>query len=291
MKIKAYSKGILSVGNVDIECYVLDDKENTRVLSATAVFKAFGRPRKGINNRLKINGTKLPPFMASKSLEPLINQEIMKRTNLIEFYVGDVKKTGYNAELLPDLCALYLDARRHKVLTKSQLPIAEKAEMLLEAFAKIGIIALIDEATGFQHDRKKDALKLLLERYIEQALQKWVKTFPDAFFNELDRLYKNDKTVSRHRPMYYGKFINEYIYKPLENGYVKAGLDEKNILPDGKRKARFHQWLTSLGRTQLTLQLGRIIGVMELSSDINAFKRKQANQGQLSLFSDQDFDD
>jgi hypothetical protein len=37
---------------------------------------------------------------------------------------------------------------------------------LLRGFARVGIIALVDEATGFQRDRTKDALSKILEAYI-----------------------------------------------------------------------------------------------------------------------------
>jgi len=70
----------------------------------------------------------------------------------------------------------------------------------MEAFAKIGIVALVDEEIGYQLDRKHDALRLLLNKYIAEGLQKWLHTFPDTFFAELDRLYGNSKTGPRSRP-------------------------------------------------------------------------------------------
>jgi len=288
--LKAYCKGILTIGNVELDCYVLDDQENTRILSATSIFKAFGRPRKGINDRLIIDGVKVPPFIAAKSFKTLINKELLSRTRLIEFNADKSNKTGFDANILPELCSLYLEARRHNYLTASQIPLAEKAEILLSAFAKVGIVALVDEATGFQHSRKSDALRILLEKYIADGMQKWIKTFPDAFFQQLDRLYKNTPTISRKRPQYYGKFITQYIYDPIEHGYVKARLDELNKLPDGKRKARFHQWLNEFGKHQLELQIGKILGIMEISPTLESFKKHQSKQLQLSLFDDYDYE-
>ena len=83
-----------------------------------------------------------------------------------------------------------------------QVHLAEKAEILQSAFAKVGIVALIDEATGFQQDRRHDALRMLLGKYIAEGLQKWIHTFPDSFFAEPDRLYHNDPTTSKSRPQY-----------------------------------------------------------------------------------------
>ena len=178
---------------------------------------------------------------------------------------------------------MYLEARRADALHESQLKLADQAEILLTAFAQVGLAALIDEATGFQHDRKHDALRLLLAKYIAEGLQAWVRTFPDSFFAELDKLYKNKPTQSQNRPQYYGGFINRYIYEPIEHGYVKKELDKLNITEDGKRRARFHQWLSQDGRNILIHQIGRVQGLMETCNDIEQFKQKAELQKQISI--------
>lgn len=107
------------------------------------------------------------------------------------------------------------------------------------------------------------------------------KNIPWWFFSELDRLYGNPTTKPNARPKYYGKFI--YIYDPIEEGFIKNKLNELNIKDDGTRKARFHQWLTEFGRGQWTLQIGRVMGIMELSKSIEDFKRKIKRQKSLSI--------
>lgn len=273
--------GKLPLAGIELDCAVLDD--DTRLLTQSAIFKAFERPRKGMNSRLEIDGTPMPPFLAAKNLEPLIDKELLSWTTPIEYLDGEQVKRGYSAEILPSMCAMYLKGRRENKLTSSQLKFATLSEILLESFAKVGIIALIDEATGFQYDRKHDALRILVEQYISDGIQPWIKKFPDVFFEHLDRVYKNEKTTSRKRPQYYGKFINTYIYKPIENGFVKKELDEKNIRDDGTRKAQFHRWLSDLGNNQLTLQIGRVLGVLEMSNDIESFKIRIERQKNLMI--------
>ena len=158
-----------------------------------------------------------------------------------------------------------------------------QSEILLSALSDIGIIALVDEASGFQFNRKYDALRILLSRYVEEGMQKWIKRFPDKFFEELDRLYEREKTTSRTRPPYYGKFINEYVYKPIEDGFVKMELDKKNIKEDGKRIGRLHQWLSNFGNNQLSIQVGRAMGVMEISPNLRKFKENISRQKGLSI--------
>ena len=244
----------------------------------TSVFKAFGRVARS-NNRL-IN---IPAFMDATNLRPFIDQELKGLITQIEYHDGKSKKVGYNALILPSLCDMYLQARRAGKLTAKQAHLSEKAEILQSAFAKVGIQALVDEATGFQRDRGHDALRLLLVRYIAEGLQKWIKTFPDTFFLELDRLYNNKPTSSRGRPQCYGGVINRYVYNPIENGYVKQELDKLNISDEGKRKARFHQWLNDEGRNMLIHQIGRVQGLMEMCADIDHFKTAAKKQKTVSI--------
>ncbi|MHA3114480.1 P63C domain-containing protein [Acinetobacter sp. ANC 4193] len=278
---KALLSGPLPIAGTELQCAVLDDE--TRVLSASSIFTAFGRPRKGINSRMEITGVKIPPFLASNNLRPYLTEDILKRLKLISYDDGGKIKSGYNAELLVDMCEVYLQARRDDKLMESQFKLAVQAEILQSAFARVGIAAIVDEATGYQKVRTNDALRLLLVRYVAEGLQKWMKTFHDSFFHQLDRLYGNEKTTSRARPMYYGKFINKYIYDPLENGYIKTELDKLNITDEGKRKARFHQWLNVDGRDSLIRQISRVEARMELFPDIEAFKQAEIRQKAISV--------
>ncbi len=298
--LKAKYKGILPIGGVELSCAVLDD--GTRVLPRSSVFTAFERQKRGLSKERKelaqietdSGVLQLPAFVAASNLKQFIGQDLIGVLSPVAYKDGTRKMSGYKAEILPELCKLYLDARRAGVLTPQQESLAIQAEILLSSFAKIGIAALIDEATGFQHDREYNALRLLLQQYIDDELRKWVKRFPDQFFSQLDRLYENPTLTPRKRPQYYGKFINTYVYKPIESGYVKQELDKLNITDSGKRKARFHQWLSEFGVGQLTIQIGRVMGVMEISANLRKFKDNIARQSglspiiQLRLFEDPD---
>lgn len=280
IKRRALFSGLLPIADVELHCAVLDD--GTRVLSASSIFKAFKRPRKGANSRLEIGGDQIPSFLAAKNLEPYINQELIGRTKLIHYRDGTVTRSGYDSKLLSDMCVLYIRARRDGVLTESQMPLAVQSEILQEAFAGLGIAAVIDEATGYQKVRSNDALRVLLARYIAEGLRKWLPTFPDSFFADLDRLYGNQPTAGK-RPQYYGHFINKYVYDPIENGYVKSRLNELNIKDDGTRRAHFHRWLTDDGRDVLTRQIGRVEGVMAMCADIDNFKAAAHKQKAITV--------
>lgn len=66
-------------------------------------------------------------------------------------------------------------------LAPNQRRFAVQAEILMRAFATAGIIALADEATGYQDVRTRDALAKILEQYIEKELQKRVRNVPRRF--------------------------------------------------------------------------------------------------------------
>ena len=279
--VSAIYNGKLPIGDIELPCYVLED--GRRVLSQRGINKSFTGSRGG--GTVSKNGARnLPRFLSTNDIFPFVSKELMARINTPIEYIpshGGRNAFGYEATLLPEICEVILDADKAGKLKNKQY--AEIANVLMRSFARVGIIALIDEATGFQYDRGHDALRLLLSKYISESLQKWLKTFPDSFFTELDRLYDNAPTTSRNRPMYYGKFINKYIYDPIENGYVKNKLDELNIGDGGKRKARFHQWLSDNGRNILIHQIGRVQGIMEMSHSIDTFKETAQKQKKVSI--------
>lgn len=155
-------RGTLPIGGKDLACVVLDDQR--RILTASSVFKAFDRPRRGSMTRdPKIETEKgwiqLPAFLGGNNLKPFITKELLGWIQVVKFRDGDSIVDGYQAEILPELCSLYLKVRREGNPTQYQLKMAIQAEILFEAFAKVGIIALIDEATGYQRDRSNNALQ------------------------------------------------------------------------------------------------------------------------------------
>lgn len=265
---KSICKGSLPIGGFIFPVHVLNTHE--RIITQREFLNFMGVKTK--NN--PINSLKTALSYAKNQLTRNGKGVIERLTNPIIFKNDrNIPTYGYEGDLIVDYCNAILEATRNGFLPATNAK-SRAASLLISSLAKVGIVALIDEATGFQKERNNDALRILISQYIEESMQKWLKTFPDVFFEELDRLYKNKPTTPQKRPMYYGKFINTYVYDPIEHGYVKMELDKKNITPEGKRKARFHQWLTKLGKGQLQIQIGRILGKMEECTDIDAFKKK-----------------
>jgi len=174
------------------------------------------------------------------------------------------------------VCDVYLDAERAGTLRSNQKHIAEACRILGKGLTRLGIIGLIDEATGYQKDRAADALSKILEAYITKELQSWVKTFPDDYYEELFRLRNlpyPSETVKK--PQYIGHLTNDIIYDRLAPG-VREEL--KNSTPKnkvGRPKQHLHRRLTpELGHPKLREHLASVITIMRLSDNWNDFKCK-----------------
>jgi len=184
----------------------------------------------------------------------------------IRFYTPEhLEAFGYDGEIIVEFCKAVLYARRVGNLAGAALDYADQAERLLVAVAKTGIAALIDEATGYQEIRAKNALARILEEYIAKELQPWTKTFPEEFYKEIFRLRKWDWLHPRiTRPAVLGHWTNDFVYDRLAPG-VKDELCHKNPrLETGRRKDKHHQWLTGdVGHPQLRAHLDGVIRILK----------------------------
>lgn len=267
----ATHEGVLKIAALELPVAVTSD--GSRLMISKAFMSALGRPWKG-----SYAGTELPNFIAAKNLLPYISNELRSVLNPVEFINKHGQKAqGYHVELLQLVCEAYLDARKAgKVLTQTQQRVAAQAEVLLRGFARIGIIGLVDEATGYQRDRATDALVRILEEFIAKELQPWIHTFDNEFYEQLFRLrgleFPRD-TVKR--PQYFGHLTNDIVYRRLAPGVLEELKRTEPKLPSGKRKGAIHQRLTpELGHPKLREHLASVTTIMDLSDNYQDFMRK-----------------
>ena len=275
-KRKILHEGILDLAGIQIPCYVLDD--GTRVLSGSAMQNAL-KLQEETDNR---SGTRLARYLGQKSLEPFIYKgKEHGHYNPIICYKGEQKINGYEATILADICEAFLEARNNISLSQRQKIIADQCEILIRGFARVGITALVDEATGYQYERERDALQIVLKAYIGEELLKWQKTFPDTFYQEIFRLNKWDYTVKgiNKRPGVIGRWTNLFIYEQLPKGVLEELKAKTPKTPEGKYKAKFFQSLTpDIGHPKLNSQIYEVVGIMKISDNwqdfISNFNRK-----------------
>lgn len=279
---KAMKSGVLVLGDIQIPCAVLAD--GRRVLSETGVRNALGsRGAQSVivKKQSIIDGAEIPVFLAATTIKPLVIHRLSSAPFVpIKYRRGIRVVTAYPAEILPEVCEIWLDARDKGMLRGDmQAGRAQKAEMLMRALAKVGITALVDEATGYQEERDRTELQKLLSKYINEEYMKWQARFPRAFYRELFRLFgwKFDPS-SVKRPALLGKFTNDYVYSQLPPGILDE-LRDKNPVVDsrGTRKKCHHQFLTSdIGIPHLDKHITNLLTLMRASKDLAQFKELYA---------------
>jgi P63C domain len=165
-------------------------------------------------------------------------------------------------------------ARNEGVLLHNQEGTARVAEILIRGLARVGIIALVDEATGYQEVRACWELQKILEAYVREQFRPWVATFPDEFFREIYPLHDWEfKPGTSQRTPHVGKLIKHYIYEQLPQ-CVLAELERVNPKNHkGNRPRKHHQHLTeTTGNEHLDRQITSIITLMRISRNRAEFE-------------------
>ena len=218
----------------------------------------------------------MPHFLAFESLKPFVEKHLGDLQSIVVKYKTEKGAVahGIKAEIIPKICEVWLDAEEAGGLGKRQKLIAAKAKLLIRGLAHVGIVALVDEATGYQEVRNKEALQSLLDAFLRHELAAWAKRFPDEFYKEMFRLRGLSwNKLSTKRPIYIGKFTNDLVYERLAPG-VLAELENRNPKDErGRRSHKHHQWLTEdVGNPALSQHLHAVIGLMRASTSWDGFK-------------------
>ncbi|MCJ7601818.1 MAG: P63C domain-containing protein [Desulfobulbaceae bacterium] len=272
---KATHPGELKIGDIRIPCAVLED--GRRVISEHGVTTALGS-RSGASKRLKktleSEGAPLPIFLAPSQLKGHINDDLLNGPlQPIVYKNGRRTIVGYDAVILPAACDVWLRARAAGDLQKQQLVKAQNAEILMSGLARVGIVALIDEATGYQNERDRDELHKLLAVYLSEERLAWAKRFPDEFYKQIYRLRKWSWPSGARRTPLLGKITNQVVYDRLPDGVLEELQSRNPVNPDtGKRSWRHHQFLSEdIGQPDLRDHLLQLIAIMRISSSWTVF--------------------
>jgi hypothetical protein len=267
--LKATHEGILSIGSIEIPCAVLDNGK--RVLTQSGFMVALGRARQAKGRQYYDGDVNMPAFLTAKNLKPYIPTDLQVTSSQIDFRsLGGIRAFGYAAELLPKVCGVFLDAKVAGVLTHNQEPIAERAIILIRGLAEVGIIALVDEATGFQYDRPRRDLEEYLKKFLSENLVRWARTFPNDYFKHLCRLKGIELRPDMRLPQYFGHLTNDLVYRRIAPGLLKA-LKERRA-ERGTPSNKLHWWTSEdLGHPSLLLHLGCVVGLMKIHTDYDKF--------------------
>ena len=267
--LNATHEGVLTIDNVSLDVAVLED--SSRIITQAAVFKALGRPPRGNSRAINV-----PVFMDANNLQQFVNEEFRSVINKIEYVnLKGKRQEGYNALILPLVCDLYLKAREAGAIRfPNQLETAHKAELLVRSLAKVGIIALVDEATGYQYEREHFELQKILSAYISDEILKWQLTFTDDFYKEVYRLWGLPfiPKYIKNKSSFIGKLTTKYIYEQLPEGVVDQIKEKTGRTEKGYWKYKWHQSLTpEIGREHLKKQIIEVTTLMSISKTKEEF--------------------
>lgn len=276
---KAVAEGVLNIGGVPITCAVLNDKENTRVLTQEGFLVALGRAGKAKGGEgASVDGK--PAFLRAKNLEPFISNDLVASTTPVEFipmkgpgYQG--RAFGYRANLLPSVCWVFQDALVAGKLLPSQSHIGEACQKFLKALTNYAIDDLVDQATGFSDVRKREAINRIIEKYVRKDAQPWVRMFDIDFYRQIFRLnrwvFDPEKTA---RPGVVGTWTND-IYDRLAPGVRRELHLRVKRNEHGRPTQKLTQYLTPEdGKPALLVLLEGVKALMKTSSDWDDFQSK-----------------
>lgn len=261
--------GELEIAGSIIPCAVIETEDGPirLVVQREVVGLLTGNKKGGLQRYL--NPPNLQPFLPEK----FKNKTLDQATYVVELF--GKKAHGFEAEDIVDLCKMYLEARKKGKILLNQQHLADRAEIIVTALAKTGITALIDEATGYQKVRARDALQEYISKVIRKELAAWTKKFPDEFYEEMYRLKKWQWFVnSSKHPMLAARYTADIVYSRLGPGILEE-LQRINPRTDkGRRKHKHHQWLTDdVGHPQLAQHLYAVINLMKVSDSWEQFKK------------------
>jgi len=262
----AMDEGVVTFGSMRFRCAVLDDE--SRVINGTEFMRVMGIYRSGAlsTRRSDEDGVYFPLHLAYKNLRPFILDD----PELVEALREPIRyrsTKGSLAEAIPGqvlrrICSVWVRARNADVLGPSQRQIADKAELLLEALADVAIIALIDEATGYQKRRAHNELQRILRAYIAPELLPWQSRFPVAYYEQIYRVmgWRYDASSTK-RTAYIGKLTNKLIYEKLRR---KNPVDPATR----RRKHKHTQFLTEdVGNVHLEKQIAAVTTLLRATPD------------------------
>lgn len=259
----------IRIADIQVPCYVLDD--GRRVITMNGMLDTLHMARGGAMVR---GMNRLELFVSRDRIKPFISNELHERIrDPIRFRIDRNIAYGFDSDTLIDVAEAVIKADNAGLLQKQQLAIAHQCRVITSSLTRIGLIALIDEATGHQAKRSSDELQRILEAYVLPEHRPWMQTIPKEFMREVNRVYGWQTNTNNRGPRYAGKIIRQFIYERLPQPVLPA-LDEQN--PSNtkyQRKKRHHQFLTEqVGLDHFRTQVISVMALLRASPDRYTFK-------------------
>lgn len=264
----------IRIADIEVPCYVLDD--GRRVIPTNGMLDTLTMARGGAMVR---GMNRLELFVSRDRIKPFVSRDLHERIkDPIKFLIGKNIAYGFTSDTLIEIAEAVIQADNAGVLQKQQAGIAHQCRVITASLTRIGLIALIDEATGYQTRRESDELQQILTAYLLPEHRPWMQSIPEAFTSEIYRVYGWKRNPNNRGPRYAGKLIRQLIYERMPKP-VLPKLDELN--PSNKnyqRKHRHHQFLTEQqGLDHFRTQVITVMTLLRISNNKADFKKHLAS--------------
>lgn len=260
--VRALRDSVVRFGDVEVPCHVLPD--GTDLITSRGILRTFAGPSRGDLSRFV---ARIPGVSSGFSLGSSTRFRLATNNAIAE---------GHRAEVLVDICNLYVRALIAGALHPKQVPLAMRAAAIVSACAKVGITALVWEATGYDKVKAASALQDRLALVLREEAAEWAVLFTPAFFAELARLFRLELRGDGRRPMVFAAFIAEFFYGWLGRD-VYAAIKAKNPRRedlDFEREHKHHQFLTDPARAQFDRHQRDVLILLRASASLADFRMR-----------------
>ncbi len=272
-------EGNFEIGGKTVSAAVLRDER--RIITQSTFLRVLGRsrsPKAGTGVLSTVD--ELPFFLQAKVLRPFINNELAVSTKPVFYRTRSGSKgVGYDASLVRLVAEVYLRYRDDCLSKRGSVPVRYRnmihaAEIIQRALAEVGIIALVDEATGYQDVRNRYALQQILDAFLRKELAAWAKRFPDEFYKQIYRLRGWEwKGRKFNPPQVVAHYTTDFVYERLAPG-IREELERR--MPrtrSGSKKGKLHQLFTDdIGHPALAQHIHAVTALMRGSDSWDQFK-------------------
>ena len=286
--------GVLEIGGAPLPCAVLSD--GRRVLSENGITYAILGERSGASKGLEradITGSwgSYALIYRLKPVKAIYRQRFISGPPPADRISGCRRTViGYDPRILRAVCEIWLRAREAGALQKQQLDKAQRAEIFIRALADVGIIALVDEATGFQVERAGDALhQLTFHLFVEERLA-WAKRLSlTNFTKQVYRLNGWPWPVGKAKTPYLGHITNDVVYDRYGKVLDPNCWEMTTTQDPTQRRFKHHRFLSKeIGQPDLRDHILQILPIMRILKDWKSFKRQAdvafpRNGGQIAM--------
>jgi len=163
-----------------------------------------------------------------------------------------------------------IDAALSRTLHRARQKLVPNCMKIMRALATTGEVALIDEATGYQHHRAPDALQELISKLLRQSCASWERRFHPDYYRAIYRLFGwKYQGHDQNPPHVVGQITLRWVYGPvLPEDLLGEIRNRKGI------SQKHHQWLSDQGLAHLESQIHAVTAIARSSMSYPDFKRR-----------------